>query len=700
MDEYFVLDACGGGSDYFDQAYLRTAEGIQELQSMYDDCPFGLYPDFKNTGMEVLRANPLMGDVPAFHRLNGYIRGMYSLRLRDTLQNAIHEGKVDLRCGQNGRTRYSVSDIGIDGVYASQGLDDAKTFFASVGKDMPVIEIDVIMSANVDAWDSANGNSLISDSRKKFRLKAYMDLLNGSFVSSGDICLRGQGRRSQGLGLDDYLVPYIGLGNIEKEAERILADWDKGMLKRAKRLDIQALLNYLHMRVHFVRITKELKFRGRVFFEDAETVVYEDGREVPFSAKRGDIMIDNRIMGNPAAVIWTIIHECIHFVLHKEFFYLQRIGNSTLKYISCAVEEGTGVDKDSPLYWPEWQADRLTPRVLMPTRTAKPMAEEKLRQNAYLGPARAMEETIKYLAGFYGMSLQATKYRMEEMGFKEAKGVFNYVDRGYVPAYYGTEGLDKRATPDISEKAALELYRRDPEFRKVIDTGRFCFVENHFCLNDPAYLTKGRDGEPCLTKYAREHISDCCIIFERIPGEKLFSYTYGVLNSEITYNGPELYRPRDIPADKPMDPFEVQSERMKIYLKALEGTPFQFSAALGFHRKMRDFTQEQLAELVNISVRQVINYEKGDVKSPSKRTVVAMCVAMKLETDLSDDLLRKGGCYPGTSLDDLAILFVLHTMYEYSVQYCNGFLQKQGWEPLTKIEIVEWNKGEKKRAAS
>ena len=63
-----------------------------------------------------------------------------------------------------------------------------------------------------------------------------------------------------------------------------------------------------------------------------------------------------------------------------------------------------------------------------------------------------------------------------------------------------------------------------------------------------------------------------------------------------------------------------------------------------------------------------------------------MCIAMKLEADLSNALLQKGKCLPGVEKEDMALLFVLHTMYERSISACNRFLIEQGYAPLTKEE--------------
>ena len=677
---YDFLDA-----DYFDPAYMKTADGMRELQSMYDDCPMGLFPaDMGSPGGSVLMLNPFSERVPAYQRLEAYIKGFYSLCLRSTLEGALWSGKVTVPFDRGGKI-ITVSDVCVERVYSSRGLDsDESVQRLKAVRDELVVRADVQMSANII---TENMGTYDHGRKTLFRLQTYMGLMSRRFIVSGKITSGSFYESQKGMTLDDYLVPYIRVRDMEQEAKRLLDLICPEALKSPMRLDIKMILAQLGMEVRFARITPEFKFLGRVFFEEGYIEVFDSyGRKVPMHVKNGTILVDERVLRRTEAVDWTIVHEIYHFLQHREFFYLQKIYDDTLKCLSCTVEDYRELGKESPVYWIEWQTARMVARLMMPSCTVKVMADCLLEKNAYRGRIAAMEQTIIEIAEFYGVSRQTAKIRMEELGYTDAKGVLNYVDKGYIPAYYG---LQKNLTPDISEDAALELYISNPEFRSLIDTGNFCFVENHFCLREEKYLMQAKNGDPALTSYARSHIDECCILFEKHPGEKQYTYSVGTFNSEIIYSGPELYRPIDIPARKPMNREEMMSKRMEIYLNALENTPLRFGPAIAYHRKSRGFSQELLAEMVNISDKQMGNYERSAVKQPKQRTVIAMCIALKLEADLSDGLLRKGGCMPGTETEDLILLYVLHTMYEYSILFCNRFLMSRHLEPLTREGIEE-----------
>ena len=51
------------------------------------------------------------------------------------------------------------------------------------------------------------------------------------------------------------------------------------------------------------------------------------------------------------------------------------------------------------------------------------------------------------------------------------------------------------------------------EFRRVIDTGLYAYVEGHYCLDSPEYIFTDRYGFRHLRPEARENMSACCLVF-------------------------------------------------------------------------------------------------------------------------------------------------------------------------------------------
>lgn len=54
----------------------------------------------------------------------------------------------------------------------------------------------------------------------------------------------------------------------------------------------------------------------------------------------------------------------------------------------------------------------------------------------------------------------------------------------------------------------------DPNFAKATAFGKYLFVDAHFVLNSPQYITQDEYGETVLTNYARQHMNECCLVFD------------------------------------------------------------------------------------------------------------------------------------------------------------------------------------------
>ncbi|KGE58314.1 Uncharacterised protein [Streptococcus pyogenes] len=53
--------------------------------------------------------------------------------------------------------------------------------------------------------------------------------------------------------------------------------------------------------------------------------------------------------------------------------------------------------------------------------------------NPDISRSELVQEVVDNLSTFFEVSRQATKIRMIDLGFKEANGVYNYLDDRYMP---------------------------------------------------------------------------------------------------------------------------------------------------------------------------------------------------------------------------------------------------------------------------
>lgn len=100
-----------------------------------------------------------------------------------------------------------------------------------------------------------------------------------------------------------------------------------------------------------------------------------------------------------------------------------------------------------------------------------------------------VQEVVDNLADFFNVSKQAAKIRMIDLGFKEAIGVYNYLDDRYMHNFaFELEAFDKGSTYTITSNDLCFEYCSNESFRQVIDKNRFMYIDNHLCLKDKKYI--------------------------------------------------------------------------------------------------------------------------------------------------------------------------------------------------------------------
>ena len=241
------------------------------------------------------------------------------------------------------------------------------------------------------------------------------------------------------------------------------------------------------------------------------------------NVKSGTILADPEIFFLRTLGSWnnTVIHECVHWLKHRKHIELERLHNQSINHIICPVEEiNYNENKENDIAWMEWQANSLAPRILMPFEQFKRKADELIKY-----PKKEMQtkETsdviipvIYDLQDFFGVSVQSAKIRMIDIGYTEAIGVLEYTDGQYVPQHkFKKDSVRKGFTYSIPMKEGLYEYARNLEFRELIDTGRFVYINSHYCVNDPKYVILNENDTLEMTDYALNDMEECCLIFKR-----------------------------------------------------------------------------------------------------------------------------------------------------------------------------------------
>lgn len=270
-------------------------------------------------------------------------------------------------------------------------------------------------------------------------------------------------------------------------------------------VDPTELAKSLTLTIQSHRIKENSSVFGQIYFEDTDADIYdEDGDEdVSTHIDGRTILVDPLVylLRNIGSVNTTIIHECVHWARHRKAFILERLYNETASCISCEVVGGvaSGISKKSTEFM-EKQANQLAPRIQMPRGPFKAKAKEYialfLRETDANYEMDVMEMVIDQLAVDFGVSRQAAKIRLVDLGFDSAIRAFNYVDGHYVrPHGFRKGSLELNQTFTISSQDAAIQRFSSPELREKTDNGDYLFIENHYVYNSPVYV-----GMKCYNK--------------------------------------------------------------------------------------------------------------------------------------------------------------------------------------------------------
>ena len=461
--------------------------------------------------------------------------------------------------------------------------------------------------------------------------------------------------------LPDDLIPIISKKDMDAIAFRMSNALNPRVSTCGALLKPCQAVKGLGLTVEDVHFDYDGGILAKIFFEDAHTMVIDPKTGIrhiiPVSA--GTILVntplgkalDERVRNN------TIMHECIHWMLHRPAFLLAKLWNHEYSAIACRRTSSNGQTRQwTAIDRMEWQANALAPRILMPNWATQLYASGWLRRYSWLSPILRMEKTIDQLSRQFNVSRQLAKIRMEELGYEDAKAAFSY--------------YDKRKHTVTFENAAREL-ARNKAFRDALETGIYAYVDNCFVIRDSKYIYRDETGTLHLTSFAKAHLDECCLTFisRRINRGMQYGMLRYNVEDETFINGSAINA-------------EAFSKQTQTVIGIVGKLPSSFAETLCAHMKRKRITVEQLAEYSMQDVRTISRYRNSPYPGITLSGVVALCIALKLHPILAEDLIRKAGYALIASPEHGAYRMLILTMTNSSISECNEFLAVMGIKPL------------------
>ncbi len=492
--------------------------------------------------------------------------------------------------------------------------------------------------------------------------------------------------------LSGELVPIISRDHFEQEAERFLKRYYPDALEKPTCLPIDQITRDMKLTVvEDIPLSDELTYFGTIVFDDGN--ILDKHRKITIrNAKRGTLYLDPRVSYERSTGTrrTTLAHECFHWHRHQPYHVLMRMigaDDNLGRAIQCQIATGTtDSDKWKAVDWMEWQAKGVAPKILMPEKTVRPLTDKLLME--YAGndsvTVSTFERTIDCLAETYDVSRQAAKIRLVELGYSKAEGAYPYVNGRYVRGYsFGDIDLKKDQTFTIPYADLLKAYCFDRDFRKLIDTENFRYIDGHVCLNDEKYIIHNDDGI-ALSDYAINHIDECCLVFARgysyqSKYQGLKNYSFFMRNSAPQEDQIEF----SFELNKHNKTLLAQIQNAKKSALALQRYPGSFSETLVQLMKDKKLSVKKLADGSLVGEKTIQRLRNNEEYPTTKQTVLGLCYGLKLTIPEAEMLLSKTDfSLKGTSPENNAYRCTLGSCAELSIYEVNEMLEANGYPPF------------------
>ena len=462
--------------------------------------------------------------------------------------------------------------------------------------------------------------------------------------------------------LSQNLVPYMYEEDVERHAEDFLRRHYPKALMQPMALPVEEIVASMGMKLYFAPLEEGVF--GKTYFGSEKVIVYTNilrKETCEIVTEPGTMLINPNVyfMYNIGTANNTIIHECVHWDRHRKPFELQKILQGDCNHISCEiVEVYEGIPQDAPaLKWMEWQANQLAPRILMPAEMTKRKLDECLHrlhaEYPMMRNAELMELAVGELATFFMVSAIAAKIRVIELGYDEAHGVQVFSDGKYLPPFSFAKGtLGKNQTFVIDEKNAIFVIFMDPVLRELFIDGKIIYANSMVCLNTAKYIELNENDIPILTRYALEHVDECCFVFDRnISASTSYSDTFyrrcflcrDVTSDtfiEANYNPNHKDNQGKITRRDELSKVVVSSGKIA---EIMEELPQGFGKTLKYHMERLDVNESELSYRSNISTQTISKYINQGSCEKKYANVVAICKALYMNPVFMEDLLAKAG---------------------------------------------------------
>ena len=493
--------------------------------------------------------------------------------------------------------------------------------------------------------------------------------------------------------LDEYLVPVMYKRHFDEYAYNFLERFYPETLEDDMKIDPELIVKRIGFNLRFETLSPDNSVTGATVFRDKWVATYRGKRIVKKHIAHNTVIYSKKFDIEKRAII---LHECIHILSHNLFYELQYYYRELVSKYSAGKPLNFVKDKDCDgLKWAEVQADAIPSHISMYYERVVNFIEsysDREGRNVYNTNHNGLRNLIDSVSRTYGVSRSSAKKRIIELGFKQARGVYEWGYMGYAEDFDVPEDFPDDHTYTVSLYDLSKILGKSLRFDNYIHSGAFVYADGHLVLDDPKYIVE-RCGNLYLTEYAKANMSECCIPFKRVYGHKSYKYTIGELRKEEEqyFCQYELEAETKRKIDKAREEWLLQ----KYYLEN-DGKNMSVGDTIRYHMTRLDMTVESLSERTGLGIRTIIGLRNNSCHAPKLETILAVVVGLGLEDMFCMDLLEKANLTHMTKSETYQLYRLMVSVKpDISVYQINEYLVHIGKKPWTK----DTGKGESVSAA-
>lgn len=475
-----------------------------------------------------------------------------------------------------------------------------------------------------------------------FKIEKGIKNLKIISLENGDTMRPKDPKRS----LKENLVPDINYNFYEDIAEDFLSEFYPEALLSPMPINTTELMNRMSLSLKSGLFDNSIK--GLISFKEGyvDTVDEDDCIEV----RPGTIVVNSLISDLNHIGVYnnTIIHECVHWWIHKKYMELKMLLDSSVDAIVCPTEKAFENIFDETIKKIEIQARTLAPLILMPRDTSIIKFEELLFKHLQNGGNKLTiyKAALEDFAEYFGVTYSSARNRLEKLGYNES-----------LKKNLNIKVKWRRTTRFLSYWDYCKI-TEDPRLSDLLEKRLVLYVENFIVPNLPE-LFNWKGNERRLSDYAKKHINDYAMIFNIEWREQGTENNYFLLHS--LYSSGAVDRCMTVPESAYPKLLELflhapESEEKRYFFKVFRTNELEFLEERSFSKYLHVVMDRR-----QVSVGQLVT-----------------------RSGLSEPLIKKYRSYRGTTYTLDATLRICAALKLYP------------YEALTLLELQGWNYEDKK----